>query len=373
MRLGITCYPTYGGSGVVAAELGRELARRGHTVHFIAYAQPQRFGQFEEGLFFHQVEVMTYPLFRYPPYTLALAAKMTEIAQSAGLDLLHVHYAIPHAVCAYLAKKMTASRDLKVVTTLHGTDITLVGNDASFFEITRFGIEESDGVTAVSQYLKNETVERFRIERDIEVISNFVDTVRFSRQTRGCERDKFASPDERVVMHVSNFRAVKRIVDIIEIFARIEKQVQARLLMIGDGPERLPAERRANELGIADRVTFLGLQDSIEDLLCFADLFLLPSEEESFGLSALEALACEVPVIGTDSGGLVEVVSHGETGYLAPIGAVEDMAAYAVSILEDSDKRDEMGKRARQRARELFETKTVVPRYEAYYESVMKS
>lgn len=371
MRIGITCYPTYGGSGVVAAELGRELARRGHEVHFIAYASPQRFRQYEERLFFHEVEVMTYPLFRYPPYSLALAAKMAEVTQLSRLDLLHVHYAIPHAVCAYLAKKMIEPRGIKVITTLHGTDITLVGNDPSFFEITRFSIEKSDGVTAVSEFLRRETISRFHVEREIEVIPNFVDTVQYSREEKGCERGSFAAPDERVVMHISNFRPVKRIIDVIEIFARIAARLPAKLLMVGDGPERGSAERRARELGIDEKVLFLGLQDSIEDLLCFADLYLLPSDQESFGLSALEAMSSEVPVIAAEKGGLVEVVAHGETGYLAPVAAVEEMAAYGVSILEDLGKRDEMGMKARLRARELFETKIVVPRYEAYYERVL--
>ena len=371
MRIGMTCYPTYGGSGVVASELGKELARRGHLVHFIAYASPQRFGRFEEGIFFHEVEVMSYPLFRYPPYSLALAAKMAEVTQLSDLDLLHVHYAIPHAACAYLARKMIEPRGIKVVTTLHGTDITLVGNDPSFHEITRFSIEKSDGVTAVSDYLRRETITQFHIERDIEVIPNFVDTVQFSRQARRCEREMFASPDERVVMHISNFRPVKRILDVVGMFARVVERLPARLVMVGDGPERVPAERKARELGIGDRVRFLGMQDSIEDLLCFADVYVLPSDQESFGLSALEAMSCEVPVIGTDKGGLVEVVTHGETGYLAPVGAVEEMAGYAISILEDTGKRDEMGKKARQRAKEVFETKLVVPRYETYYERVL--
>ena len=373
MKIGITCYPTYGGSGAVAAELGVKLAARGHEIHFISYAHPFRLPHFVENVYFHEVDVGRYPLFEYPPYSLALAAEMHEVAEKRELDLLHVHYAIPHATSAWIAREMLGSEHpVRLVTTLHGTDITLVGQERSFEAITRFSIAKSDGLTAVSEYLKRETVQHFHVPaEDIEVIPNFVDPEAYGSDHHPCHRDRFVNPEERMILHISNFRSVKRLTDVVRIFARIAREVPARLVLAGDGPERHEAENEADLLGCGDRLVFLGKQDSVAELFACADLFLLPSATESFGLSALEAMASGVPVIATDVGGLPEVVIHGTTGFLSPVGDTEGMAAGALDILRDDVRRKAMSRAAEQVARERFSSDRVVPMYEDYYRSVL--
>jgi N-acetyl-alpha-D-glucosaminyl L-malate synthase BshA len=379
MKIGITCYPTYGGSGVVATELGMELAQRGHHVHFISYSQPIRLNTPLPNIHYHEVEVSRYPLFEYPPYDLALATRMAEVAQIYSLDLLHVHYAIPHAVSALLAKAMLASasssaqRKLPYVTTLHGTDITLVGADRSYLPITRFSIERSDGVTAISKYLRDRTVLEFDVKNPIEVIPNFVNCDVYRRDPQALERrGQFADKNERLLVHLSNFRPVKRIPDVIEIFDRVQKKVPARLMMIGDGPERSTAERLAARKKISDRVIFMGKQDNIHEKLGMADLMLLPSELESFGLAALEAMACEVPAIATGVGGVPEVIEHGRSGFLAPVGDVETMAGYAIEILSDDDRLKTMGQTARFEAQSRFCASKIIPQYEQFYRGVLE-
>ena len=370
MRIGITCYPTFGGSGVVATELGLALAKRGDDVHFISYAMPSRLNILHERIHFHEVSVTPYPLFDpYPPYTLALATKMAEVAAYEKLDILHVHYAIPHAISAYLAKQILRS-ELKVVTTLHGTDITLVGRDESYLPITKFGIEVSDGVTAVSEWLKKETTRNFDTTKEIQVIPNFVDPTRF-RKSRSEFCNLFGANDEKLICHVSNFRPVKRIMDVVEVFVRVAKEVPSRLIMIGDGPDRSKAEAYCREHGLRDRVVFLGSVPNLEEVVGGSDLFLLPSESESFGMAALEALASEVPVIATRSGGLPEVVDDGITGYLLPVGDVDGMAARAVEILRDDDLRFRMGVRGREIAVERFDVNRILPMYREMYERVI--
>ncbi len=374
MKIGITCYPTYGGSGAVATELGKELAERGHEVHFVSYAQPFRLGTFEERLYFHEVEMMPYPLFEYPPYSLALAVTLHEVVVEHGLDLLHVHYALPHATSGWITREMLRSEgaDVKVVTTLHGTDITLVGQDPSFRSITRFSIEKSDAVTAVSGWLREQTCEAFGCEEDeIRVIPNFIDPGVYDRDRYPCHRDALAPEGDAIVMHISNFRPVKRVEDVVRVFAAAGESVEARLVMVGDGPQRQLASDTAEELGVRDRVTFLGKVDSVAELLACADLFLLPSEEESFGLVALEALSSGVPVVGTRGSGLSEVVIDGETGRLHPVGAVEEMAASTVELLADRDLWREFSERGRRDAVERFATDLVVPRYEELYREVL--
>jgi len=356
MKIGITCYPTYGGSGVVATELGVKLAQRGHQVHFITYRWPFRLSGFHRGVCYHQVDVPTYPLFKYPPYCLALTTKMAEVASREGLDLLHAHYAIPHATAAFMARQMVSPAP-KVITTLHGTDITLVGADQSFY-----------GIIKVSSYLKEETRKKFQVARPIQVIYNFVDTQRF-RPLQGKRENSFG--DGKILMHISNFRPVKRIGDIVRIFANMRKALSAKLVMIGDGPERASAEALADELKLGGEVHFLGNQVGVEQLLGQADLFLLPTDGESFGLGALEAMSCGVPVIGCQKGGLPEVVLHGQTGYLAPVGDVEAMSQCALKILTDDDLRKEMGENARQRVLETFDAKLIVPQYEEFYRQVV--
>jgi N-acetyl-alpha-D-glucosaminyl L-malate synthase BshA len=377
MRIGITCYPTYGGSGVVATELGLELAALGHEVHFISYSQPFRLNGRDEGVFFHEVPVSNYPLFEFPPYDLALASQMAEVAELYSLDLLHVHYAIPHSVSALLARQMLAARGrrLPFVTTLHGTDITLVGLDRSYLPITRYAIEESDGVTCISSYLKDETVKHFGTSRPIEVIPNFVNCDEYApikdEAARAKARLRLAKPGEAILMHLSNFRPVKRVVDVVKIFAGVVREVPAQLVLVGDGPERSAAEWLAHDLQINDKVHFMGKQERVDELLPLADLMIMPSELESFGLAALEAMACKVPSIATRVGGVTELIDDGVTGLLYPVGDVEDMAAGAVGLLKDRGRLEAMRDAGRKTAQSRFCSSLVVPLYVKYYEQVL--
>jgi N-acetyl-alpha-D-glucosaminyl L-malate synthase BshA len=371
MKIGITCYPTYGGSGIVATELGKELAERGHEIHFISYAAPLRLKGVLPRIYFHEVEVTTYPLFDHPPYTLALATKMAEVAELQGLDLIHCHYAIPHSVSAFLAKSMLHPRNLPVVTTLHGTDITLVGADRSYLPITRFSIEKSDGVTAVSQSLKEATYQTFAVRNEIEVIYNFVNCATYKPAASMKLRNLYAPQGERVLIHLSNFRAVKRPADVVEIFFRVQREIPAVLLMVGDGPERSNAEWRSRQYAIEKKVYFLGKQDNVEELMGSSDLLLLPSDHESFGLVALEAMACEVPVVVSRVGGLPELVTEGIDGFLVEPRDVEGMARRAIAVLRDEDGRKEMGKRARETALTRFCSTKLIPQYENFYTKVL--
>jgi N-acetyl-alpha-D-glucosaminyl L-malate synthase BshA len=375
MKIGITCYPTYGGSGVVATELGIELAARGHEIHFITYSQPFRLTGREANIRYHEVPVSNYPLFEYPPYDLALATRMAEVAEFYNLDLLHVHYAIPHSVSALLARQMLAKsgRHLPFITTLHGTDITLVGLDRSYLPITRFGIDESDGVTAISAYLRDQTRENLGTTRDIEVIRNFVNCDFYQRNPAlvAEQRPRFARPGERLLVHLSNFRPVKRVLDVIEVFARVSAALPARLLLIGDGPDRSAAEFLALRLGVADRVDFVGKQENVNELLALSDLMIMPSEMESFGLAALEAMACRVPTVATRVGGVPELIDHGRNGLLYPISDVDGMAAGAISILSDQSRLDDMSSAARRTAQDFFCASRIIPLYENFYERVI--
>ena len=377
MRIGITCYPTYGGSGVVATELGIELAAMGHEVHFISYSQPFRLSGRDDGIFYHEVPVSSYPLFEFPPYDLALASRMAEVAEYSGLDLLHVHYAIPHSVSALLARQMLSARGLRLpfVTTLHGTDITLVGLDRSYLPITRYAIQESDGVTSISSYLKEKTVQDFGVTRGIEVVPNFVNCnvyVPIDDEAQRAEaRRRLAGPDEAILMHLSNFRAVKRVVDVVRIFARVAEEVPSRLVLVGDGPERSAAEWLARDLRIQDRVHFLGKQERVNELLPLADLLLMPSELESFGLAALEAMACKVPTIATRVGGVPELIDDGVTGLLYAVGDVDEMARGALGLLKDQGRLQAMRDAGRITAQSRFCSTLVVPQYVRYYESVL--
>lgn len=376
MKIGITCYPTYGGSGVVATELGIELAAAGHEVHFVTYSQPFRLTGREHGIFYHEVPVSNYPLFEYPPYDLALATRMSEVAAYYKLDLLHVHYAIPHSISAYLARQMLAERNhrLPFVTTLHGTDITLVGLDHSYLPITRFGIDASDGVTAISNYLREETVREFNIKREIEVIPNFVNCdvyTPLSKEARAAGRSQFAEAGEKILVHLSNFRPVKRAVDVVEIFARVAHKVPARLLLIGDGPDRSQAEWLARRLHIQDRIHFLGKQAGVSDLLPLADLMLMPSQLESFGLAALESMACCVPAVATAVGGVPELIEDGVNGRLFAVGDIEGMARASIDLLTDGADYEAMAAAARQTAQKRYCASRIIPQYEAYYERVL--
>lgn len=369
MKIGITCYPTYGGSGVIATELGKELAAKGHQVHFISYALPFRLEQYEGNLFFHEVELLDYPVFDHPPYTVALAAKMAEVAREAGLEILHVHYAIPHAVSAYLAKQILGSKLPKVITTLHGTDILLVGRNPSFHDITRHVIENSDAATCVSHFLQKETEGLFQINQNLTVIPNFVNTSLFV-PGKGL-RKRFAPGGERIFMHLSNFRPLKRVEDVIRVFALVAKDVPSRLLMVGDGSQMPLARQLTEDLKVYDKVIFLSRQREVASLLATADIFLVTSEMESFGLAALEAMSCGVPVIGTRCGGLQEVVKEGLTGFLSAVGDIEDMARNCLRLLSDEKLYLEMRRAARSRAVELFDANVVVPLYEQCYQRVL--
>lgn len=375
MNIGIVGYPTYGGSGVVATELSKGLAKRGHNVHFMSYARPQRLDAFDTKITYHEVSINAYPLFEYPPYDLALASHMVNLIEYEKLDLLHVHYAIPHTTSAYLAKQILGHKasHVPIITTLHGTDITIVGSDPSYLPVVNFSINQSDGVTAVSGYLRDETYDRFEINKHIEVIPNFVDLVRFKRDAKDHYRKAIVQHDEKIVTHVSNFRKVKRVADVAEVFARILKSgVKAKLLFVGDGPERPVVEQMCRELGTCEHVRFLGKQDNVEDILSLSDVFLMPSASETFGLAALEAMSCGVPVISSDVGGLPELNTDGETGYVCKLGDVDAMADRAIAILSNDDLLAKMRLAARARA-EQFEQDVVVAQYEAYYHKVMES
>jgi N-acetyl-alpha-D-glucosaminyl L-malate synthase BshA len=371
MKIGITCYPTYGGSGVMATELGKSLAARGHQVHFISYAMPMRLEGFVDNVFYHEVEMGSYPLFEFPLYTLALASKMVEVVKFEKLDLLHVHYAIPHATSAFLAKEILADADLRIITTLHGTDITLVGLEPSYLPLMKFSIERSDGVTAVSRFLREKTLTNYGIEKEIEVIPNFVDTKKFIRTSSNGLRTHYAPNGEKVLVHTSNFRNVKRVPDAIRIFNIVQKKIPAKLILVGDGPDRSECERLCRELDLCNKVIFLGKQLALVDILSASDLFLMPSQSESFGLSALEAMSCGAPVVSSSVGGLPELNAHNETGYIAEIGDIERMAKYAIDLLTNETKHRLFAEAARRRALEHFDVERIVPMYERYYEKVL--
>jgi len=373
MNIGIVCYPTFGGSGVVATELGKALALKGHKVHFITYSQPARLDFFNENLFYHEVIVPSYPLFQYDPYELALASKMVDIVQFEKLDVLHVHYAIPHASAAYMAKQILKTKGIQipVITTLHGTDITLVGKDASFEPVVTFSINQSDGVTAVSADLRTETYNHFRIEKNIEVIPNFIDLERFQKQRKDHFRTAISPFGEKLLVHTSNFRGVKRVQDVIRIFYEVHKQIPSKLLLVGDGPDRPKAEKQCRNLKICDDVRFLGKLDAVEEVLSVADLFLMPSEKESFGLAALEAMACEVPVISTNAGGIPELNVNGETGFMSKVGDVADMVKNALYILDDANLA-RFKANALARAKD-FDIGKIVPLYENFYQKTINA
>ncbi|HEY3625456.1 MAG TPA: N-acetyl-alpha-D-glucosaminyl L-malate synthase BshA [Terracidiphilus sp.] len=377
MRIGITCYPTYGGSGVVATELGIELSALGHEIHFISYSQPFRLSGRDGGVFYHEVPVSSYPLFEFPPYDLALASRMAEVAEFYELDLLHVHYAIPHSVSALLARQMLAvrGRRLPFVTTLHGTDITLVGIDRSYLPITQYAIQESDGVTSISQYLKDKTLGDFGITREIEVVPNFVNCDVYTpvrdEGARATARKHLVGSDEPVLIHLSNFRPVKRVLDVVKVFAQVTRAIPSQLVLVGDGPDRSAAEWLVHEQGIQGRVHFLGKQDRVNELLPLADLMLMPSQLESFGLAALEAMACKVPTIATRVGGVPELIDHEETGLLYAVGDVDGMAEGAIGLLQDRDRLEEMRETARRAAQKRFCATLVLPQYVKYYEAVL--
>jgi N-acetyl-alpha-D-glucosaminyl L-malate synthase BshA len=372
MKIGITCYPTYGGSGVIATELGKALALKGHEIHFISYALPFRLAAFIENVVFHEVEMSSYPLFEFPLYSLALASKMVEVAGYEKLDLFHVHYAIPHAASAFLAREMLKEKmDIKIITTLHGTDITLVGLEPSFLPLVKFSIEKSDGVTAVSRFLKEKTLTNYDIEKDILVVPNFVDTELFKPNSDCTFRKNIASKGEKILIHTSNFRPVKRVTDAINIFNIVQEEVPSKLVLVGDGPDRSECERLVRQLDIVDKVKFLGKQDGLVEILSSSDLFLIPSQSESFGLAALEAMACGLPVISSSVGGLPELVGHNESGFIAEIGDIARMAKYAIDLLTNEKKYRLFSQNARERAVKKFDTNKVVPLYEDYYKNVL--
>ncbi len=372
MKIGIVCYPTYGGSGVVATELGIELSKRGHEVHFITYKQPVRLELLGSNVHFHEVNVAEYPLFHYQPYELALSSKLVDMAKLHEIEILHVHYAIPHAYAAYMAKKMLLEEGIyiPIITTLHGTDITLVGSQPFYKPAVTFSINQSDAVTCVSESLKRDTLRLFDIKKDINVVTNFIDLEKHNHEFVDCQRSLLADDNEKIITHISNFREVKRIPDIIKVFNNIQKEIPSKLMMIGEGPEKKDAKKLAKKLGIIDKVVFLGNSYEIDRILCYSDLFMLPSETESFGLSALEAMASGVPVISTNSGGLPEVNVHDVSGYLSNVGDIEDMSKNAIHILSDEDRLNKFKANARAEAQK-FDLHQIVPQYEAIYEETM--
>jgi len=373
MKIGIVCYPTFGGSGVLATELGKALADKGHVIHFITYQQPVRLDAFHPNIFYHEVSVPTYPLFDFPPYESALSSTLVDVITNHGLDLLHVHYAVPHASSAYLANQILKKKGKNVpyITTLHGTDITLVGKDKMYESVVTFSINESDAITAVSENLKEETLRSFDIEKEIHVITNFVDIKRFSQSNKDHFRKMLAPNGEKILAHVSNFRKVKRVQDVIYVFEKIRKQIPCKLLMIGDGPERQTMEQLCRELGTCDDIRFLGKQEKVEEILSIADLFMLPSAYESFGLAALEAMACRVPVISSNAGGIPEINIHGQTGFLTDVGDVEAMASFSLELLSDDEKLEHFKENALAQAQK-FHINNIIPAYEALYESVLE-
>ena len=371
MNIGISCYPTYGGSGVIAAELGKALAQRGHKIHFISYAIPIRLDGFIDNILYHEVEISSYPLFDFPLYTPALASKIVEVAKFERLDILHAHYAIPHAISAYLAKQILGGRGPKIVTTLHGTDITLVGLEPSYLPVMKFSIEQSDGVTAVSRFLKEKTLTNYNINKEIQVIPNFVDTGKYRRVDSPAIRGGLAPAGEKILVHVSNFRMVKRVQDVVRVFDIVRRKIPAKLVLIGDGPDRSSCEQLVRELGLWEEVRFLGKQVELVGLLSASDLFLIPSQSESFGLSALEAMACELPVVASSVGGLPELIVHGETGYIAEIGDIERMAKYAIELLTNEARYKLFSSASRRRAVDVFRSEKIIDQYEQYYEQVL--
>lgn len=374
MNIGIVCYPTFGGSGVVATELGKALADKGHNVHFITYSEPARLDAFQPNVFYHEVSFQNYALFQYAPYETALASRMVDIIKYEKLDVLHVHYAIPHASAAYLAKMILKDEGIHIpiITTLHGTDITLVGKDPTFSPVVTFAINQSDGVTAVSDSLRRDTYDNFKITRDIEVIHNFIDLKRFTKIDKNHFKKLIAPNNEKILIHTSNFRKVKRVEDVIYVFKNVRDKMNSKLLLVGDGPERNNVESICRTIGYCDDIRFLGKQDAVEELLAIADLFILPSEKESFGLAALEAMACEVPVISSNTGGLPEINIQGKTGYMSNVGDIEDMSKNAIHILEDETRLNEFKANALAQAKE-FEISKILPKYEDYYLKVIAS
>lgn len=374
MRIGIVCYPTFGGSGVIATELGKALAESGHRIHFITYSQPVRLDYFSENISYHEVAIAKYPLFDYIPYETALTSKLVDVATFEGLDVLHVHYAIPHASVAYLAKQILAAKGivLPVVTTLHGTDITLVGKDSSYEPVVTFAINHSDGVTAVSESLKQDTYNNFKISKEIEVIPNFIDLKRFSKKAKDHFRKAVAPNGERLIVHTSNFRKVKRVQDVVHVYSKLKEQIPSKLLLIGDGPERHNIEQLCRDLNLCDDVRFLGKQEMIEEILSICDLFIMPSETESFGLAALEAMACQVPVISSNAGGMPELNIQGVTGFMSRVGDIDDMAANAITILKEDDILKKFKSNALLRAKD-FDINVIMPQYEKYYTKVIEA
>jgi N-acetyl-alpha-D-glucosaminyl L-malate synthase BshA len=375
MKIGITCYPTYGGSGVVATELGKALASKGHEVHFISYAFPHRLSSFTDNVYYHEVEISKYPLFEHSLYSLALTSKMLEVIKYEKLDLIHVHYAIPHATSAYLAKQIIRKNnsDIKIITTLHGTDITLVGLEPSFLPLVKFSIEESDGVTAVSKFLKETTLANYKITNEIKVISNFINTSLYNTTPNQEMRIKIAPNGEKVLIHTSNFRKVKRVSDTIKILELVNRKIPTKLILVGDGPERSECERFSHELNLQENVIFLGKQDGIEKILTCGDIFLLPSQSESFGLAALEAMACGLPIISSNVGGLPELNIHNETGFITEVGEIKEMANYTIDLLQNKNRYDLFSKNARNRAVNNFDINLIIPQYENYYKKILAS
>ncbi|MCH7826874.1 MAG: N-acetyl-alpha-D-glucosaminyl L-malate synthase BshA [Bacteroidetes bacterium] len=372
MKIAITCYPTYGGSGAIATELGKALALKGHQVHFISYARPFRLGEFVENIVFHEVEMSNYPLFEHSMYSLALASKMVEVAEYEKIDLLHVHYAIPHAVSAYLAKQMLKNKsDIKIITTLHGTDITLVGLEPSFLPMVKFSIEQSDGVSAVSRFLKEKTLTNYNIEKDITVINNFIDIDLYKPNGTSKLREHIAPNNEKIIVHTSNFRPVKRVTETIRILEKVRKEIPAKLVLVGDGPDRSECERLCRELNLCDHTKFLGKQNGLVEILNASDLFLIPSQSESFGLAALEAMSCGLPVVSSSVGGLPELIKHNETGFIAEIGDIDRMSKYVIELFTNKRKYDLFSKASRKRVEENFDKEIIIPKYEKFYNKIL--